>query len=61
MLKQVGDNILIDSGMLGVEGTAQYLAELVRKRFEIEKIFRKRTKSESAFSRVMNSYYKKMR
>lgn len=36
MLKQVGDNILIDSGMLGVEGTAQYLAELVRKRFEIE-------------------------
>lgn len=29
-------DILIDSGMLGVEGTAQYLAELVRKRFEIE-------------------------
>ena len=29
-------DILIDSGMLGVEGTAQYLAELVRKRFGIE-------------------------
>ena len=26
-------DILIDSGMLGVEGTAEYLAELVKKRF----------------------------
>lgn len=30
-------DILIDSGMLGVEGTAQYLAELVKKRFGEEK------------------------
>lgn len=29
-------DILIDSGMLGVEGTAQYLAELVRERFKTE-------------------------
>lgn len=29
-------DILIDSGMLGVEGTAQYLTELVRERFEVE-------------------------